>query len=41
MVWRDKENTMKLPYDFKRIRLHLARSKEFPAGSPRHGYECV
>ncbi|MBS7544580.1 hypothetical protein [Ancylobacter oerskovii] len=25
----------------KRIRLHLARSKEFPQGSARHGYEFV
>lgn len=25
----------------KRIRLHLARSKEFPDGSARHGYEFV
>ena len=32
---------MKLPRDFKRIRLHLARSKEFPAGSSHHGYEFV
>jgi|SRR5581483_5271784 len=26
---------------FKRIRLELARSKEFPNGSQRHGYEFV
>ena len=26
---------------FKRIRLNLARSKEFPTGSARHGYEFV
>lgn len=26
---------------FKRIRLELARSKEFPYGSTRHGYELV
>jgi hypothetical protein len=26
---------------FKRIRLNLARSKEFPSGSTRHGYEFV
>src|SRR5690349_981216 len=26
---------------FKRIRLHLARSKEFPNGSTQHGYEVV
>ena len=32
---------MKLPHTFKRIRLHLARSKEFPSGSSRHGYEFV
>ena len=32
---------MKLPHDFKRIRLDLARSKEFPNGSSRHGYEFV
>jgi hypothetical protein len=30
-----------LPHALKRIRLHLARSKEFPGGSPRHGYEFV
>lgn len=32
---------MKLPHAFKRIRLELARSKEFPEGSTRHGYEFV
>jgi hypothetical protein len=32
---------MSLPHAFKRIRLHLARSKEFPEGSTRHGYEFV
>jgi len=32
---------MQLPHAFKRIRLNLARSKEFPAGSPQHGYEFV
>lgn len=26
---------------FKRIRLNMARSKEFPQGSSRHGYEFV
>jgi hypothetical protein len=31
----------KLPHELKRIRLNLARSKEYPAGSPRHGYEFV
>ncbi len=30
-----------LPHNFKRIRLNLARSKEFPTGSERHGYEFV
>jgi len=30
-----------LPNAFKRIRLNLARSKEFPKGSSRHGYEFV
>jgi hypothetical protein len=30
-----------LPNAFKRIRLNLARSKEFPRGSSRHGYEFV
>jgi hypothetical protein len=32
---------MSLPHAFKRIRLELARSKEFPAGSANHGYEFV
>jgi len=30
-----------LPHTFKRIRLNLARSKEFPQGSIYHGYEFV
>jgi len=30
-----------LPHTFKRIRLNLARSKEFPQGSPKRGYEFV
>jgi hypothetical protein len=30
-----------LPHTFKRIRLNLARSKEFPQGSTGHGYEFV
>jgi hypothetical protein len=30
-----------LPHVLKRIRLNLARSKEFPLGSPKHGYEFV
>ena len=29
------------PHVLKRIRLNLARSREFPAGSERHGYEFV
>ena len=28
-----------LPHQLKRIRLNLARSREFPQGSSRHGYE--
>jgi hypothetical protein len=32
---------MPLPALFKRIRLHLARSKDFPEGSSHHGYEFV
>jgi hypothetical protein len=32
---------MSLPHAFKRIRLELARSKDFPTGSARHGYEFV
>ena len=32
---------MPLPHVLKRIRLELARSKEFPTGSPHHGYEFV
>ena len=30
-----------LPHVLKRIRLNLARSKDFPAGSAHHGYEFV
>jgi len=41
MVGEVREEIMTLPHSLKRIRLHLARSKEFPAGSPRHGYEFV
>src|SRR5215471_3164525 len=33
--------SMTLPAAFKRIELHLARSKEFPSGSADHGYELV
>ena len=32
---------MTLSHSLKRIRLHLARSKDFPDGSSRHGYEFV
>jgi len=32
---------MALPHVLKRIRLDLARSKEFPNGSSDHGYEFV
>ena len=32
---------MTLPHALKRIRLHLARSKDFPTGSAHHGYEFV
>src|SRR6516164_3845777 len=38
----EKENApMMLPHAFKRITLNLARSKDFPSGSARHGYEFV
>ena len=30
-----------LPHVLKRIRLNLARSKDFPLGSEEHGYEFV
>ncbi|QCK85181.1 hypothetical protein E8L99_04995 [Phreatobacter aquaticus] len=30
-----------LPHGFHKIRLNLARSKDFPDGSSRHGYEFV
>src|ERR1700688_4356318 len=32
---------MTLPHVLKRIRLNLARSKEFPEGSPRRSYAFV
>jgi len=32
---------MSLPHAFKRIELHLARSKDFPSGSDRCGYVFV
>jgi hypothetical protein len=39
---KEKEETpMTLPTAFKRIELHLARSKEFPFGSAHHGYHIV
>ena len=31
----------KLPSNMKQIRLHLARSKQWPEGSSRHGYEFI
>ncbi len=36
-----KPVTTQLPHAFKRIRLELARSKEFPSGSATRGYELV
>lgn len=30
-----------LPHAFRRVRLELARSKDFPNGSTNHGYEFV
>jgi hypothetical protein len=30
-----------LPHELKRIRLNLARSKDFPQGSAQHGYEFI
>src|SRR6266540_1367494 len=38
---RAETNSMALPHVLKRIRLHLARSKEFPSDSASHGYEFV
>jgi hypothetical protein len=35
------EIPMSLPHTFKRIRMHLARSKEYPEGSSEHGYEFI
>ena len=32
---------MSSPHTLKRIKLNLARSKEFPEGSARHDYEFV
>ena len=32
---------MTVPHTLKRIRLNVARSKEFPQGSARHGYEFL
>lgn len=37
----NKLATVQLPHAFRRIRLELARSKEFPEGSVAHGYEFV
>jgi hypothetical protein len=41
MIHTSKEGFMSLPHAFKRIRLQLARSKEFPSGSAKHGYQIV
>jgi hypothetical protein len=38
---KDESVMTQLPHAFKRIRLELARSKEFPDGSAKHGYELV
>lgn len=32
---------IRLPHDFKKIRLELARSKDFPDGAATRGYEFV
>src|SRR5690606_16108996 len=40
-VARLGETIMAMLDGFKRITLHLARSREFPQGSARHGYEIV
>jgi hypothetical protein len=37
----EKTPVTTLPHSFKRIRLTLARAKEFPQGSQYHGYEFV
>lgn len=37
----DPTITAQLPHALKRIRLELARSREFPNGSATHGYEFV
>jgi hypothetical protein len=39
--YNEQANRYPLPGAFKHIRLELARSKEFPQGSPTHGYEFV
>lgn len=36
-----KGGLMKIAHQFKRIKLNIARSKAFPAGSNLHGYEFV
>src|SRR6516165_7009882 len=36
-----RSSPVSLPPVLKRIRLELARSKEFPLGSAKHGYEFV
>src|SRR5262252_7903771 len=40
LTWQGS-SSMSLPHVLKRIRLELARSKEFPMDSARHGYEFV
>jgi hypothetical protein len=37
----NKPITTQLPHTFKRIRLEIARSRDFPSGSAQHGYEFV
>jgi hypothetical protein len=41
LVVEQEVKHMTLPHILKRIRLELARSKEFPMGSANHGYEFV
>jgi hypothetical protein len=36
-----RRSPMMASHAFKRILLHLARSKEFPSGSVHHGYELI
>src|SRR5262245_12005423 len=41
LVLNSEDAVKTLPHAFKRIRLNLARSREFPAGSAQFGYEFV